>query len=94
MPKSITYTRPFASIAVDHALDVGGFQGPANLEHDASSLLGCELASFEQQLAEVLPFHEIHGDELDSVGLSKIENANDVFMRDLTRENQFLLETF
>src|SRR6266404_1776612 len=69
-----------------------GFQSAANLEHDASRLLRCELASFEQNGTQVLPFHKIHGDELESVSLSEIKNANDIFMRDLTGENQLLFE--
>ena len=77
---------------MNYTFSVGGFQSAANLEHDSGRLLGRKLALFNQQLTEVPALHEVHGDELDSVGLSEIINANDVFMRDLAGENQFLLE--
>ncbi len=41
---------------------------------------------------QILAFDVLHGDELDAIGLAQIKNANHVFVRDLPRENQFLLE--
>ncbi len=41
---------------------------------------------------QVLAFDVLHGDELDPVGLAQIKNADDVLVRNLPREDQFLLE--
>src|ERR1051325_3997410 len=77
---------------MDHVFGVRGFQSAANLQHDLRRFRVREFASFLKQYAEVPAFHEIHGDELDSVGLAQIENSNNILVRHLTRENQFLLE--
>src|SRR5215469_15535530 len=77
---------------MNHVLAVGGFQGATDLQHDARRLVRRKLALLLKQSAEVAALHEIHGDELDSVGLAQVKDSNDVFVRDLARENQFLLE--
>src|SRR5690348_7010463 len=77
---------------MDYVLRVRRFEGAANLQHDFCRLGGGEFASLPQESAEVLSLDEIHGDEFDPVGLPQVENANDVFVRDLASKNQFLLE--
>ena len=77
---------------MDHMFAVRGFQGAADLEHDFRCFAGRKFASFLKEVAKVVSLHEIHGDELDSVGLAEVENTNDILVRDLARENQFLLE--
>jgi len=74
-------------VTVNHAFRVGGFQGPAYLQHDSRRLLGRKFTSFQQQFTEVLPLHKIHGDEFDSVGLPQVENTNDILVRNLASEN-------
>ena len=46
------------------------------------------------RLCRSLTLDVLHGDELDAVGLSQIENTDDVLVSDLPREDQFLFETF
>ena len=75
-----------------HAFGVRGFQRIANLIHDANDFFVRKLALMGHQGLQILPLDELHGDELDAVRFAKIENANHVFVRDLPRQNQFLLE--
>ena len=44
------------------------------------------------QGAQILTLDELHGDELDAVDFTKVENADHVFVGDLARQNQLLLE--
>src|SRR5262249_14791589 len=73
-------------------LAMGSLQIAANLEQDASRLLWRKLAFFAQQMTKILALHEVHGDELDPVCLSEVEDANDVLVGDLARKDQLLLE--
>jgi len=41
---------------------------------------------------QVLAFDVLHGDELDSVGLTQIKNTDDVFVGNLSGEDQFLFK--
>jgi hypothetical protein len=45
-----------------------------------------------QEVAKVLPFDKLHGDELDAVGVAQVVNADDVAVGNFTGENYFLLE--
>ena len=53
---------------------------------------GGELALARKDGAQVLTFDELHGDELHAFGFAQVVNANDVLVRDLARQDQFLLE--
>ena len=80
-------------VAVNDALAVRCIQGAADLRDDFAGLIRGELALFAKDGLQVASFDEVHGDELDAIGFAKIENANDVFVRDLPGQDQFVLET-
>ena len=46
-----------------------------------------------KQGSQISPFHVLHGDKSDAVGLAEIENADDVPVGHFPRENEFLFET-
>ena len=79
-------------VAMDHTFGVRSFQRSTDLGHDVGRFRGLEFFLPTKEALQVLALDVLHGDELDPVGLSEIKNANDVFMSDLAREDQFLLE--
>ena len=54
---------------------------------------GGSLAFTRQDGAQVFTLDEFHRDELHAVGFVQVVNADDVAMRDLSRQHQFLLES-
>ncbi len=76
-----------------HAGRMRGIQRGSNLQNDRNRFVDRQLPFFMNDSAKVPPFDELHGDELDSLGLPEIKNANDVAVRDLAREDQLLLES-
>ena len=100
IPKSITTTRLVFSTmmfcgfrsAVHHTFGVRRFQRAADLNHDPHFLLQGEWSAVAQQRVKVAASHELHRDELDVVGFAEIENADDVLVRYLTGQDQFLFE--
>ena len=95
MPKSITAALPCCvdhdvlrlQIAVDDAFRVRGFERERDLLHDADNFFVRQLAGVDDEIFEILPLDELHGDELDAVGFAEIENANYVFVGDLAGED-------
>src|SRR6202171_4716164 len=79
-------------IAMDHTGCVGRFQCAANLRDDLYRLVRRKFSSFTKHGAKIAAFHELHGDELEALGLSQIEDANDVAMRNFASEDQLLFE--
>ncbi len=67
-------------------------QAGADLQHDVDAFRGRELALPQQDGAQVLTLDELHGDELDAVGFVQVVDADDVLVRDLAGQHQFLLE--
>jgi hypothetical protein len=49
--------------------------------------------AWADQRAQVAPFHELHRDELHTLGVAQIVDTNYIFVRDLSREQEFLFET-
>ena len=79
-------------IAVDDAYAVRGFQRAADLLHDVDGFFGIELFLLMNDGTKVLTLDVLHGDELHAFGFAQVVNTDDVFVRDLMGENQFLLE--
>src|ERR1700674_3743260 len=79
-------------IAVNHAGCVGRFQCAANLRDDPYHLVRRKLWSFTEYGAKISALHELHGDELEPLGLSQIENANNVPVGNFASQDQFLFE--
>src|SRR5258708_34699623 len=65
-------------IAVNHASGVCGFERAANLGDDSNGLFGRKFFSFPEYDAKVAALDVLHGDELEALGLSQVENANDI----------------
>src|SRR5262249_3815730 len=79
-------------VAMNHPYGVGGIQSAADLADNSGFLLDRELVFLFHERVEVAALHELHGDELDAVGFAEIENAHDILMRHLTRQDEFLFE--
>jgi hypothetical protein len=77
---------------MDHPDAVSGVEGLADLSHDLDGFFGRKFLLFAHDGPKIAAIHELHGDELDAAGVAQIIDANDVPVRDLTREQQFLLE--
>ncbi len=75
-----------------HTFRVGRFQSAAHLDDDGHRFFGGQLASLAEEFLKVVPLHELHGDEFEAVGFAKIENTVYVFMGNLPRQDQLLLE--
>src|SRR5262249_33654999 len=80
-------------ITMHDASVVRGVQGGTNLHNDGDSLFGRELPFFMDQATKVAAFDVLHGDELDPLGLTEIENADNVAVGDFPGEDELLLET-
>src|SRR5260370_36762969 len=65
-------------IAVNHASGVCGFERAANLGDDSNGLFGRKFFSFPEYDAKVAALDVLHRDELEALGLSQVENANDI----------------
>ena len=81
-----------ASVPVNDPCCVRGLERGGDLEHDGNRFLRGELPLFMDQALEVTPLHVLHGDELDSLGLPQIENADHVAMRYFAGQDQLLFE--
>jgi hypothetical protein len=64
----------------------------AYLLDDSYAFFPAQFALFDEQAFEVLSLNKLHGDELDPVGFSKVENPNRVLVCHLPRQDKFLLE--
>ena len=79
-------------IAMNDTRRVRRIQRRRNLQNDRNRFVYRQLPFFVNQPAKVSPFDELHRDELDSLRLAEIENANDVAMRHFARKDQLLLK--
>src|SRR5258708_1464566 len=75
-----------------HALRVRRFESTAHLDRDVHLLLNAYEAALTQERAKIATLHELHRDELDTLRLPQVENPNDIFVRYLARQDQFLFE--
>ncbi len=76
---------------MDDVFRVCCLESPARLTHDVDGLLGSEFLVAQERL-QVLALHILHGDELGVAGNSQVENADDVAVRDLPRQDQLAFE--
>ena len=79
-------------VPVHHAFRVRGLQGFGDLPDDRRRRLRRILPALGQRGPEVLSLDVLHGDELDPLGFPQVINADHIFVSNLTRQNQFLLE--
>ena len=77
---------------MDHAFGMGRVERAADLLHHRDCLLGRELSLAAQYSAQVLAIHVFHADEANAIGLTQIEDADDILVRDVARKNELLLE--
>jgi len=79
-------------VAVDNPLACAASSARQILQNNASRRLWRQLSFSRRTTRQVLTFKVLHCDEFEAVGLPQIENANDVAMRNLASQDQFLLE--
>jgi hypothetical protein len=77
---------------VNHASGVCGSERAANLRDNPHCLFRRKFSSFTEHGAKVAALDELHGDELETLGLSQVENANDVPVGNFASEDQLLFE--
>ena len=77
---------------MDDAGLVRGLQACGDLRWRAPSLVVTGRRSSRRTVARSDPFDVRHRDVLDAVDLAEVVNADDVLVRDLPRQEQFLLE--
>src|SRR5207248_11764777 len=70
-------------IAMNDADAMRCFKCAADLLHALNSFCGAELSLLMDEGAEILALDIFHGDELQSLGLAEVVNADNVLMRDL-----------
>ena len=78
---------------MNHADSVRRLQGAADLLHDLDGFFRSELLLFLNERAQIVTLDKLHGDELHSVGVAEIVDANDILVSDLMGEQEFLLES-
>jgi hypothetical protein len=79
-------------VAVNNAHTVGCSQAANRLLHDVHRLGRWQLSLAMQQVAQVIPFDELHGDELHAFGVAQVVNTDDIAIGNLTGEKDLLLE--
>src|SRR5208282_2267637 len=79
-------------VTVNDPFAVSSGQSGNRLFHDVDGFRGLQLAPLLQELMNILAINVLHRDEFDSIGLTEIENADDIPVGDLASENQLLLE--
>jgi len=73
---------------------VNGGKTVGNLTRDRERADGRHPSLSLEQQAEIGPLHVLHRQVLEAVDLAEVVNANDVGMRDLTRQAELALEAF
>ncbi len=79
-------------VAMDDAFGVRRLQSRTRLRDDVNRFFRGELSFLGKNRAQVLTFDELHGDELHAFGFAEVVDADDVPVRDLSRQDQFLFE--
>ena len=77
---------------MDDPFAVSGFERPTDLQDYACGVLRRQLSLLTKNRTKVLTFEVFHRDEFEAVGLSQIENTNDVAVSNLASQDQLLLE--
>src|SRR5260370_8544718 len=77
---------------MDRSHAVCSFQSPADLLRDLHRFFRRKLLPFVDQSAQILAFDELHGDELETIGIAHVVDTDDVFVGHRVRKQQFLLE--
>jgi hypothetical protein len=67
-------------VAVDDSFLVSGSQSAGYLLHDVDRFAELELAPLLEQLVKVLALYELHGDELDTLGLAQVIDPDHIPM--------------
>src|SRR5947207_8432238 len=80
-------------IAMNYAAFMRSGERISHLDGDGQSAAEIEWPSVHQ-LAHVLAFNVLHGDEVDAFDVVEIEDGADVWMVEGGRETRFALETF
>ena len=91
-PLRIAHDVARLQIAMNDAFAVGSFQTSQHLFNDLRRILYRELALFLEDLIEAGALHVLHGDKSNSIRLAKIENTNNIAVRDLPGQDQLLFE--
>ena len=79
-------------IAMNHAFGMGRVQCTAYLLNDRNGVFGRELSVAAQDGPQILAVDVLHADETNPIRFAQVKNADDIFMRDVARENELLLE--
>src|ERR1035437_508915 len=79
-------------IPMNDAYGMGCFQGAADLPHDFHRFRWRKYLLLDDQAVQVLALDVLHGDELDSIGIAQVVNADHVLVRDLMGQHKLLLE--
>jgi hypothetical protein len=79
-------------VLVDDALAMGGGQPLANLTQDAGRGLLRKFSRGPDEIGQGLAFDVLHGDELDSLDLAQVIQADHVLLGDRPAQEGFLFE--
>src|ERR1700745_3076373 len=77
---------------MDNSFPVDRSKPAGYLFHDGNGLRDLKLASLSQDGMKALALDVFHRDEFDFLGFAEIEDADDVPVADLARQDQFLFE--
>src|SRR5437016_848397 len=69
-----------------------GVESPADLLHDTHSFDRGKFSPFPQQRFQIAALDIFHGEKLHPIGLAKVVDPDHVLVRNLPRQDQFLLE--
>ena len=72
---------------MDHTLLVSCVQGPADLLNDCDRLFWTEFFLLAEEGLQILTLDVFHADELRSLGVSQVKNADHVLVRDLPSQD-------
>ena len=77
---------------MNHAFGMRGVESPADLLHDTHSFDRGKFSPFPQQRFQIAALDIFHGEKLHPIGLAKVVDPDHVLVRNLPRQDQFLLE--
>src|SRR5207302_11234282 len=69
-----------------------GVESPADLLHDTHSFDRGKFSPFPQQRFQIAALDIFHGEKLHPIGLAKVVDPDHVLVRNLPRQDQFLLD--
>ena len=77
---------------MNHAFGVGAVERAADLLHHRDCVLRARISSRLRMVRRSSPVDVFHADEANALRLAQIVNADHILVRDVTGENQLLLE--